>query len=142
MRQAFITVLRIAVPTLLVLLATIDTADAQRRNGGERGGRGSRGNGWTFVAKKYDANKDGSVSLSEYSRGEVAFKELDINSDGVLDEADWQGRSHRKPVEAAPSEGDVAPDFSLTSIKDPASTITLSDFAGKKPVALLFGSCT
>ena len=139
MRNAFVTTLRIAVPTLLVLLTTIDTADAQR---GDRGGRGRRGNGWTFVAEKYDANKDGSVSLSEYTRGEAAFKELDANSDGVLDEGDWQGRSHRKPAGDAPSKGDVAPDFSLTSIRDSSATTTLSDFAGKKPVALLFGSCT
>lgn len=145
MRHAFIATLQSALPTLLVLVSTIDTADAQRMNRGDRAGRGNRGrgeSGWKFVSNKYDANKDGSVSLSEYTRGETAFKALDANSDGILNERDWQGRSRRKPNGAAPSKGDVAPDFSLTSIKDADSKVTLSDFAGKKPVALLFGSCT
>jgi len=72
----------------------------------------------------------------------VAFKALDANSDGVLDERDWKGQSRRKTSGSAPHQGDVAPEFSLTEIKDAESTVTLSDFAGKKPVALLFGSCT
>lgn len=138
MTPSFAAVLRIALPALLVSLATIDTADAQRRN---RGGRGN-GDGWKFVSKKYDANKDGSVTSDEYTRGEEAFKALDVNSDGVLDEKDWQGRSRRRSTAPAPGKGDAAPDFSLTKIEDPDSTMTLSDFAGKKPVALLFGSCT
>jgi len=139
MSQNYANYLRIALPAVLIFFATIDTAEAQRRN---RGGRGGRGNGWKFVAEKYDANKDGSVSADEYTRGETAFKALDANSDGVLDESDWQGRSHRKPTGPSPNEGDAAPNFSLTTIKDPNSTITLSDFSDKKPVALLFGSCT
>jgi len=38
-------------------------------------------------------------------------------------------------------EGDMAPDFTLKS-PDGKRTITLSDFRGKKPVALVFGSYT
>jgi hypothetical protein len=38
-------------------------------------------------------------------------------------------------------KGDVAPDFTLKS-PDGKKTITLSDFQGKKPVALVFGSYT
>jgi hypothetical protein len=140
MRHAFFAPLRIALPTFLVLVVTIDTAEAQRMNRGDRGGRGE--SGWKFVANKYDANKDGSVSLTEYTRGETAFKELDANSDGVLNEEDWQGRSRRRTSGSAPRKGDAAPDFSLTKIKDADSTVTLSEFAGQKPVALLFGSCT
>ena len=142
MRQFFSAFLRIGLPAVLILLGTLDIADAQRRRGGRGGGGGGRGNGWKFVADKYDANKDGSVSVEEYTRGEAAFKVLDANSDGVLDEDDWKGQSHRKPAGPAPEEGDVAPDFTLTTIKDADSKVTLSDFAGKKPVALLFGSCT
>ena len=145
MRQTFTAYLKIALPAILLLFVTIDIADAQRRERGgrgDRGGRGGRGNGWKFVAEKYDANKDGSVSAEEYTRGETAFEALDANSDGILDESDWKGRSHRKATGPAPEEGDVAPDFSLTKIDDPTSTVTLSDYAGKKPVALLFGSCT
>jgi hypothetical protein len=41
----------------------------------------------------------------------------------------------------APKAGDLAPDFAL---KDASGTrsVTLSDFRGKKPVALVFGSFT
>ncbi len=35
-----------------------------------------------------------------------------------------------------------APDFDLPTIKNPKKTIKLSSFAGKKPVALIFGSYT
>lgn len=41
----------------------------------------------------------------------------------------------------APKKGDVAPDFTLSDITGTES-ITLSDFRGKKPVALIFGSYT
>jgi len=41
----------------------------------------------------------------------------------------------------APKEGDMAPDFTLYDSSG-AESITLSDFRGKKPVALVFGSFT
>jgi hypothetical protein len=41
----------------------------------------------------------------------------------------------------APKVGDLAPDFSLSDISGTESA-TLSDFRGKKPVALIFGSFT
>ena len=41
----------------------------------------------------------------------------------------------------APKAGDLAPDFTLSDISGTES-ITLSDFRGKKPVALVFGSFT
>lgn len=41
----------------------------------------------------------------------------------------------------APRAGDMAPDFSLQNIAG-TETITLSDFRGQKPVALIFGSYT
>ena len=41
----------------------------------------------------------------------------------------------------APQEGDLAPDFTLSDISGEKS-VTLSDFRGKKPVALVFGSFT
>ena len=41
----------------------------------------------------------------------------------------------------APIAGDLAPDFTLSDILRTES-ITLSDFRGKKPVALIFGSYT
>ena len=41
----------------------------------------------------------------------------------------------------APKEGDMAPDFTLFDITG-AESVTLSDFRGQKPVALIFGSYT
>ena len=123
--------------SVLVLISIGYTAVAQRGKGGRNG------NGWKFVAEKYDSNKDGEVSLDEYTRGETGFKSLDTNSDGVVNEDDWKGRSRKRHGDDnAPRAGEVAPDFSLTEIRNPKTIVTLSDFAGQKPVALLFGSCT
>ena len=49
----------------------------------------------------------------------------------------WQVKLDKK----APKTGDMAPDFTLF---DPTGTqsVTLSDFRGQKPVALVFGSYT
>jgi len=41
----------------------------------------------------------------------------------------------------APKEGDMAPDFTLSDITG-TNEVTLSDFRGKNPVALIFGSYT
>ena len=41
----------------------------------------------------------------------------------------------------APKAGDLAPDFTLSDISGTES-VTLSDFRGQKPVALIFGSYT
>ena len=41
----------------------------------------------------------------------------------------------------APKAGDMAPDFTLKDISG-TGAVTLSDFRGKKPVALVFGSFT
>lgn len=41
----------------------------------------------------------------------------------------------------APKKGDMAPDFTLTDSSGTAS-VTLSQFRGQKPVALIFGSFT
>jgi len=49
----------------------------------------------------------------------------------------WQKR-HNK---LAPRVGDPAPDFTLSDIRG-ENSIRLSDYQGKKPVALIFGSFT
>lgn len=41
----------------------------------------------------------------------------------------------------APKAGNPAPDFTLSDISG-TNSVTLSDFRGKKPVALIFGSYT
>ena len=50
--------------------------------------------------------------------------------------------SAQKKLDAeAPRAGDMAPDFTLFDIEGKDS-VTLSEFRGKKPVALVFGSFT
>jgi len=48
----------------------------------------------------------------------------------------------RRREEAAPNVGDPAPDFELPTLGDRERKVRLSDFRGKRPVALLFGSYT
>lgn len=48
---------------------------------------------------------------------------------------------HKQLDRHAPRTGDLAPDFTLTDSSG-TGTITLSDFRGEKPVALVFGSFT
>ena len=50
-----------------------------------------------------------------------------------------KGRSQRPPDKL--KVGDVAPDFTLKSLDGPEQ-VTLSDFRGKRPVVLIFGSYT
>jgi len=50
--------------------------------------------------------------------------------------------SGQKSLDAkAPRADDIAPDFTLYDIEG-KNSVTLSDFRGKKPVALVFGSFT
>jgi hypothetical protein len=49
----------------------------------------------------------------------------------------WQIKQDKK----TPKTGELAPDFTLFDVTGTAS-VTLSDFRGKKPVALVFGSYT
>ena len=49
----------------------------------------------------------------------------------------WQKRHD----ELAPKAGDMAPDFELHDIEG-QNPVRLSDFQGRKPVALIFGSFT
>ena len=47
---------------------------------------------WDLLVEKYDANHDGVISKTEYTRGEAAFARCDTNKDGVLTSADGLGR--------------------------------------------------
>ena len=110
---------------------------------------------WNYLAEKYDQNKDGQLTSAEYDRGAEAFARLDRNGDGVLTQSDWivkrggpaaANQRGERPGEAtageAPRVGTPAPDFDLPYVKDATKTVRLSSFAGKKPVALIFGSYT
>lgn len=116
------------------------------------------------LLEKYDADHDGAISSKEYTRGTEAFAKLDRNRDGKIDAADLQSAPNRaqRPASARntklPLVGEMAPDFTLMPLtpaapaaakaqekateKEPPKPITLSQFAGKRPVALIFGSYT
>ena len=47
-----------------------------------------------------------------------------------------------KREERAPNVGDVAHDFTLPTLGDRETTVSLSDFRDKLPVGLIFGSYT
>ena len=56
----------------------------------------------------------------------------------------WQAiqTEHAKREARAPNVGDVAPGFTLPTLGDREETVSLSDFGGKHPVGLIFGSYT
>lgn len=106
---------------------------------------------WKFLSEKYDKDNDKKISAEEYTRSEETFAQLDANKDGFLSSDDWSGNNGRgrrggqrgsRGGSAAPEAGTKAPDFKLTHIRDAEKTEKLSSFAGEKPVALIFGSCT
>ena len=67
------------------------------------------------------------------------FAKLDADGNGALEGSEFP----RRPVpRRLPKRGEPAPDFELSHVDDPHKVVRLSDFAGKKPVALLFGSYT
>ncbi len=49
---------------------------------------------------------------------------------------------HAEREARAPNVGDPAPNFELPRLGDAEQTVRLSDFRGKRPVALIFGSYT
>jgi hypothetical protein len=132
--------------TLFVLLISPVVVMAQRGQGPQRGqGRGSSAEVWKALADKYDADKDNRVTVEEYPRGREKFESLDRNGDGVVSEEDFQmpaGRRGPRQPSQTPQSGDAAPDFELPRAEDETKTVRLSSFAGKRPVALVFGSYT
>lgn len=49
---------------------------------------------------------------------------------------------HQAREALAPNVGDPAPDFELPVLGDRETKVRLSEFRGKRPVALIFGSYT
>ena len=49
---------------------------------------------------------------------------------------------HAEREARAPTVGDPAPAFDLPMLGDRSQTVRLSDYQGKRPVALIFGSYT
>ncbi len=104
-----------------------------------------------FMKRILDANDDGKIQKEEVAS---VFSELDKDKSGDLGKDEvtrFRGRrggrgprGNRADREGPklPQVGDVAPDFDLPVLGDKTKTVKLSSFAGKKPVALIFGSYT
>lgn len=105
----------------------------------------------TSAVRTLDADKDGKLAASEITS---VFTAADADGDGVVSGSDLgaqarnaggrnrqRGRRGRGDAAGVPQPGDAAPDFTLPT-KDGKSQVTLSAFAGKRPVALIFGSYT
>ncbi len=94
---------------------------------------------WETLIAGADEDGDEALAPEELSK---LFAMGDAGADGV-----WTfqapkrrgGAPRARPV--APREGEVAPDFTL-SPPGGGEAVTLSSFAGDKPVALIFGSYT
>ena len=127
---------------------------------------------WSFLLRKYDADKDGVITRKEYTRDDTRWKNLDVDGDGKVVRAEFEGRGWKldKDRPKAPKVGKRAPDFELEVVpwtppgkkgetskgdepgggerpKDDAKPpkpelVKLSSFKGKRPVALIFGSYT
>ncbi|MAE77919.1 MAG: hypothetical protein CMJ85_13740 [Planctomycetes bacterium] len=87
-----------------------------------------------------DTSDDGEVQKDELA---ALFAKLDKNKDGSLGRNEM-GRNQRggQQTQRVPQRGEVAPDFDLPLVESVKQTLRLSNFRGKRPVALIFGSYT
>ena len=87
---------------------------------------------WERILEGVDQTDDGFVDVDEI----MAFY------GAKYDSVPWQFDPATGVAGSLSLEGTVAPDFTLPSIDSDGESITLSDFAGDVPVALIFGSYT
>lgn len=100
-----------------------------------------------MVKTAIDANRDGDVQVQEVA---AIFVRLDRDKNKELSAQEIGGGGNRRAAgnqAGVPQPGQMAPDFDLPLAEQPRGasqpvTIKLSSFAGKKPVALIFGSYT
>ncbi|MCZ6794089.1 MAG: hypothetical protein O7J95_10815 [Planctomycetota bacterium] len=118
-------------------------------------GPGSRGPGEFGRRMVQMMDRDGDERL-EISDLEAIFSELDRDESGTIETGEMgrrgsggrgsggrgPGGRERERGSDLPQKGDVAPDFELPYAKDENKLVRLSSFAGKRPVALVFGSYT
>ena len=103
-----------------------------------------------FYRERYDANGDGRITRTEYTRSEAGFANLDVDGDGELTAKDFAHRWDDVPrggqtkesiyAREGPEVGVPAPGFRLPSTT--GEVMDLDHFRGKKPVVLAFGSFT
>jgi Ca2+-binding EF-hand superfamily protein len=128
-----------------------------RRPGGGGGGERERGGIGGRMLEMLDRDGDEKVEVSDL---EPLFAEVDRDESGTADAAELQSRGFggrgggdggpggrdggrgRGDGGGLPQVGDAAPDFDLPFAKNENKTARLSSFAGKRPVALVFGSYT
>ncbi|MDO8349175.1 MAG: hypothetical protein Q7T30_02990 [Planctomycetota bacterium] len=105
------------------------------------------------LLQQYDKNGDKKIARTEYLRTDAAWANLDRDGNGVLEAPDFEApgskprpndviRERNGPAEKLPKVGDKAPDFELPMLGMKDKKVKLSSFAGKQPVALIFGSWT
>ncbi len=104
-----------------------------------------------MLRRALDEDQDGSVQYREIA---AVFRKLDRDKSKKLTGAEMgsnRSRGGRGNEAGVPQPGQLAPDFDLPLVDQPVGrpkgakkevTIKLSSFAGKKPVALIFGSYT
>ncbi|MEM7166129.1 MAG: hypothetical protein AAF581_11730 [Planctomycetota bacterium] len=101
---------------------------------------------------RLDRDNDGQSTVAEL---QTLHESVDRDGDGDLSAAEVgsgrrrgfrggapSGRNRGGGAPAPPQAGDSAPDFTLPYATDIEKTVTLSSYAGKRPVALIFGSYT
>ena len=99
-----------------------------------------------LLVRLLDLDSDGKVSIKEYTK---FFTDSDRNGDGSISMRDImnqvsnrQKQMRKKEQEAAgPNLYEDAPDFALRTL-DGKRIVKLSDFRGREPVVLVFGSYT
>lgn len=94
---------------------------------------------WTVLVDGIDLDEDGTLSFSEF---ETFFEDV---GDGdfilTLHSKTQNGNNPGRIPVTGPRVGQVAPDFELCP-PEGENAVKLSDFAGRRPVALIFGSYT
>jgi hypothetical protein len=92
-----------------------------------------------LIMRMIDLNEDKWISIEEYNK---FFANLDQNKDGFVNEKEITDFMKKKQEdESGPPVGEEAPDFELRTLEGDR-VVKLSDFRGKKPVVLVFGSYT
>jgi hypothetical protein len=99
-----------------------------------------------LLMRLIDLDSDGKLSGGEYMK---FFVDADQNKDGSVTQEEMMESMNKRRQEmrgqsqeaGGPNVGQEAPDFTLRTL-DGDRTVKLSDFRGKKPVVLVFGSYT
>lgn len=86
---------------------------------------------WEYLSGRYDTDGDGKIDKEEYTRGATQFDRLDKDKNGFIEKSDTktEGRRSRQGGRGAgrsrggsgrraapPTEGGIAPDFTLETL--------------------------